>query len=215
MTSPYSNQPRKQPQRRGFLASLSDALTPQPIPEHDDGPLKAPRGVIAATVLAIVAGLAYILAGGAPIIQINAIMASTREQYQKLIDDCTAQFGGFGTSAITETSASGSMATCQSMSSWTESDWDLFRSTNIVVGVVFVVMGVALVAAGLFLRRGAMWARRTIVAITIITVLAALVLGLASPLVLGATLLLVIAVLLCYLSTGATYFARVKARKHA
>lgn len=215
MTSPYSNQPGRQPQRRGFLASLSDALAPQPIPEHDDGPLKPPRGVVVATVLAAIAGLVYVLSGGAGVFTINQMMADSRGQYQKWIDDCTAQFGGFGTSAITETSATGSAATCQSLSEMTNADWDTFKTASVVVSVIFLIMGIALVAAGLFLRRGAMWARRVIIAVTIITVLAALMLGMSSPLILGATLLLMIAVVLCYLSSGATYFMRVKARKHA
>ena len=68
MTGPYGNQPHRnqpgQPQRRGFFASLSAALTPPPMPDDDSGPLKAPKGVLAAMVLAIVAGAIFILSGG-------------------------------------------------------------------------------------------------------------------------------------------------------
>lgn len=215
MTSPYSNQPRNPRERRGFLASLSAALTPAPLPDHDDGPLKAPKGVIAATVLSIVAGAIYILSGGLGVVTIGEMLKQSRAEYQKWIDQCTAQFGGIGTSAVTETSPSGSAATCQGLVHMSGADWDSFKTASVIVSAVFLVMGIGLVLAGWFLRLGRTWARRVIIGVTIITVLAAMMLGMSSPIILGATLLLMISVVLCYISSGATYFLRVKSRKHA
>lgn len=214
MTGPYSHQPG-QPQRRGFLASLSSALAPQALPDDDTGPLKAPKGVLAAMVLAIVAGAIFILSGGLGLITMDSMVEASQKQYQSWMDDCKAQFGGIGTTAVTETSPTGSAATCQSLVEMTGSDWDSFQTASAIVSAVFLLMGVALVAAGIFLRVGRMWARRVAIAVTIITVLAAMMLGMTSPVVLGATLLLMIAVVLCYVSSGATFFMRVRARRHA
>ncbi|MEO9010426.1 MAG: hypothetical protein ABI382_08560 [Nakamurella sp.] len=211
---PYSNQPNR-PAKRGFLASMSAALAPRPIPDDDGGPLKAPKGVIAAMVLSIVAGAVYVLSGGLGVITINSMLAASRKQYNGWINDCTSQFGGIGTTAVTESAPTGSAATCQGLVQMSGSDWNSFKMASVIVSAVFLVMGIGLIAAGVFLRMGRLWARRVTIAVTVITVLAAMMLGMTSPVVLGATLLLMISVVLCYVSSGATYFVRVKARRHA
>jgi hypothetical protein len=219
VTGPYGNQPHRnqpgQPQRRGFLASLSAALTPPPMPDDDSGPLKAPKGVLAAMVLAIAAGATFVLSGGLGLITMDSMIAASQKQYNGWVNDCRSQFGGIGTTAVTETSPTGAAATCQSMVEMTGSDWDSFQTASAIVSAVFLLMGLALIAAGIFLRLGRMWARRVAIAVTIITVLAAMMLGMTSPVVLGATLLLMVAVVLCYISSGGMYFVRVKARRHA
>lgn len=202
-------------QRRGFLAALSAALSPQPIPENDTGPLTAPRGVVVATVLSIVAGAVYMVSGGLGLSTLSSMLNQSRSEYQTWIDNCTSQFGGIGTTAITQASPTGSAATCASLRQMTTADWESFRTASMVVSVVFLLMGVALVLSGWFLRMGRKWARRVIVAVAVVTVLAAMLLGMTSPVILGATLLIIVAVLLCYLSSGATYFLRVAARRHA
>ena len=201
--------------RRGFLASLSAALTPQPIPDNDTGPLVPPRSVIVAMVLAIVAGVVYLFAGTVSVVGLNSALQQQRTSYENQIQDCTRQFGGVGTSAITQTSPTGAAQTCQRMLTMADSDWDNFRTASLVVAVAFLVMGALLVVAGWFLRAGRAWARRSAVTVAIITVLAALMLGVSSPILLAATLLVMVAVVLCYLASGATYFQRVKLRKHA
>lgn len=213
-TQPHSNQPGR-PQKRGFLASMSAALAPQPIPDDDNGPLRAPKGVVAAMVLAIVAGAVYVFSGGLGVLTINSMLAASRKQYEGWISDCTSQFGGIGTTAVTESSVTGSAATCQGLVEMTASDWSSFKMASVIVSAVFLVMGLGLIAAGIFLRLGRLWARRVAIGVTVITVLAAMMLGMTSPVVLGATLLLMICVVLCYVSSGATYFMRVKARRHA
>jgi hypothetical protein len=218
VTGPYGNQPNRnqpgQPPRRGFLASLSAALTPPPLPDDDSGPLKAPRGVLVAMVLTILSGTIFVLSGGLGLVTMDSMMSASKKQYQGWMDDCRAQFGGIGTTAVTETSPTGSAATCQSLVEMTGSDWDSFQTASVIVSSVFLLMGVALVGAGIFLRVGRMWARRVAIAVTIVNVLAAMMLGMTSPIVLGATLLLMIAVVLCYISTGGMYFIRVRARRH-
>lgn len=201
-------------QRRGFLAALSAALSPQPIPENDTGPLRAPKGVLAATVLAIVAGAVFALSGGLGISTLSSMLAQSRTQYQTWINDCNTKFGGIGTTAVTETSPTGSAATCQGLKEMTTADWESFRTASLIVSVVFLLMGIAVVLGGWFLRTGRRWARRVLVGVAVITVLAAMMLGMTSPVILAATLLLMVAVVLCYLSSGATFFLRVAARRH-
>lgn len=203
------------PARRGFFASLSDAMAPKPIPDDDTAPLVAPRGVVAAMVLSIVAGAVYIFSGGLGVLTLDTLIKESRKVYQGLADDCIAQFGGIGTDAVTAESPSGTASTCQGLTEMTGADWSSFRTASLVVSVVFLLMGVLLVAAGWFLKAGRTWARRSIVGVATVTVLAALMLGMSSPILLAATLLLLVAIVMCYLSSGATYFLRVKARRHA
>ncbi len=200
--------------RRGFLAALSAALSPQPLPENDDGPLVAPKGVAAATVLSIVAGAMYLFSGGLSVLGVDSMMRNARGEYQSQLSECTSRFGGVGSTAVTAASPTGPAATCQRMSVLTDSDWESFRTASMVVAVVFMLMGAILVLAGWFLRAGQAWARRSLVAVAIVTVLGALMLGVSTPFILAATLLVMIAVILCYLSSGATFFLRVRARKH-
>lgn len=200
--------------RRGFLASLSAALSPPPIPEDDTGPLTAPKGVLTAMVLTILSGAIYVFSGGLGVLTIGQLMEQSKEQYQQWITDCTREYGGIG-SAITAESPTGSAAACQSLSEMTPDAWESFRTASVVVSTVFLLMGLALVAAGFFLRLGRKWARRTMVSIAVITVAAAMLLGMTSPIVLAATLLLMIAIVLCYLFTGGTFFLRAAARKHS
>lgn len=211
MTNPQNDRPGR---RRGFLASLSEALAPRPIPEEDTGPLVAPRGVLTAMVMSILAGVAYLFWGGIIVAQIDSMMDSVRTDYQDQVNDCTAQFGGIGTTAVTAESPTGVAQTCQQMVTMDSSNWDTIRTANLTLAVIFILMGLALILGGWFLRGGRTWARRTVVGVTILTLLAAFLLGVTSALILAATLLLLIAVVLCYISSGATFFLRVKARKH-
>lgn len=211
MTYPQDDKPQA---RKGLLASLSAALSPQPIPEDDSGPLTAPKGVLTAMVITIVSGAIYVFSGGLGLLTIGQLMESSKDQYQQWINDCTAQFGGFGSAAITETSATGSAAACQGLTEMTAASWDSYRTASLVVSAVFLAMGLALIAAGYFLKLGRKWARRTVVAVAVITVAAAMLLGMSSPIILVATLLLMVAVVLCYLSSGATFFLRAAARRH-
>ena len=200
--------------RRGFLASLSAALSPQPLPDDDTGPLTAPKGVLAAVVLSIVAGAMYLFSGGVSVAGTDQMMQKAKSEYATQVQQCTSQYGGIGTTAVTVPSPTGVAATCQRLTTIGENDWSAYRTASVVVAVAFMVMGLLLVLGGWFLRAGRAWARRTVVGVAIITVLAALMLGVSTPFILAATLLVMVAVVLCYLSSGATYFLRVRARRH-
>lgn len=200
--------------RRGFLASLSAALSPQPIPDDDTGPLIPPKGVLTAMVLSVIAGALFLFSGGVTLAGTERMMQQAKSEYTAQVQQCTTNFGGIGTAVPTVPSPTGAAATCQRMSVIGASDWDGYRTASVVVAVAFMLMGVLLVVGGWFLRAGRAWARRTIVGVAIVTVLAALMLGVSTTIILAATLLIMVAVVLCYLSSGATFFLRVKARRH-
>lgn len=203
------------PARRGFLASLSSALTPPPVPDDDDAPLRAPRSIITASVLTIIGGALFLFQGLAGLFNVSAIMKSSQESYAKQVSECQATIGGVGT-AVTATSPTEVVSSCQRLTVMTPTDWQNYRTFYISLLVVFAVIGVAVLAAGWFLRAGAMWARRTLVGVTLITVLGALLLGIAGSLTLAAALALLVALVLCYLASGGQYFLLVKSRrKHA
>lgn len=211
VTNPHD----RRPARRGFLASLSAALTPQPLPEDDSGPLTAPKGVRVAMVLSLIAGAVYLFAGTISVAGLDSAVQQQRADYTEQVRKCTSDFGGIGTTAITAASPTGAEATCQRLPVMAAADWDSFRTASMVLAVGFLIMGALLVVAGWFLRAGSAWARRAIVGVAIVTVLVSLLLGVSSPILLLATLLVMVAVVLCYLSSGATYFMRVKMRRHA
>jgi hypothetical protein len=200
------------PARRGFLASLSSALTPPPVPEDDDAPLRVPRGVMVASVLAIIGGILFLFQGVLGLFNISAIIANGKTSYAQQVTDCTSKVGGIGT-AVTVTSPSEVASSCQRLPTMTPADWDNYHSVYLILFAVFAIIGVAVLAAGWFLRSGAMWARRTLVAVTLITVLGALFLQISGALTLAATFAVLIAVVLCYLSSGGQYFLLVRARR--
>lgn len=211
MTSSGQNTPA----RRGFLASISSALTPPPVPEDDDAPLRAPKGVVTASVLAIIGGILFLFQGLVGLFNVSPFIKNSQATNQEQVLNCQGKVGGVGT-AVTATSPTDVVSSCQKVTNMTPADWDNFRAFYIVLLVVFVVIGIAVLAAGWFLRAGAMWARRTLVAVTLITVLGALLLGIAGSLTLAATFAVMIALVLCYLSSGGQYFLLVKSRrKHA
>ena len=209
------------PARRGFLASLSGILGPQPIREDldENAPLTPPKGVLTASVLAIIAGLLFLFQGVLGLTQIDATVSnavqSYQQQYNQQVSDC-AQVGGIGT-AVTATTPDDLVSTCKGLTSMTDRDWaDLttsYHSSLTVLLVVFIVFGLGSAVGGWFLRSGAAWSRRVIVAITVVTVLGALMLHVFTVLTLPATVAMLIAMVLCYISSGGQFFYLVKQRK--
>lgn len=200
--------------RRGFLASLSAALAPPPIPEDDTGPLRAPKGVITAVVLAMLGGAMYVFSGAVSLVGTNDLLHQARVQYEDQVSTCQSSMGGIGT-AITAASPTGQAATCQSLRVLSDTDWSNFHSFSIGIASAYLILGLILIVAGWFLRQGAAWARRAGAGVVVVTVLASMFLGMSTTFILIATLFGVIAVVLCYIGSGAVYFLRVKARKHA
>lgn len=198
--------------RRGFLAAWADALAPKPIPENDTGPLKAPKSVVAATILAMIGGIVYLFWGGYILFNLDALMELGRSDYLEHVAKCNAEVSGIGEAIAAD--ATGDIAdACRAVPTLTDSDWQGVRLANQVLASIFLGLGSLLAVAAWNLRRGAIWARRTLVTIAVIIVGAAFLLSLSSPIILLGTLLVLIAVIMCYLSSGATFFLRVKARK--
>lgn len=199
--------------RRGFLASLSAALTPPPIPDDDTGPLRPPKGVMVGVVLAIIGGVLFLLQGVMGLTNLDFVVTQSQQAYGDQVTKCQ-QVGGIGT-AVTATTPTDLVDTCKRLAPYESADWDSLRSVYVGLFVVFVLLGLAAITAGWFLRAGAAWSRRVLVTITIITVLGAMFLQISGLITLAATMAVLIAVVLCYLASGAQYFLRVKARKHA
>ena len=92
--------------RPGIFDSFRAAMTPPAAaggrwPTH-----QAPRPVKAATVLAMLAGLVFVVIGGFSLLttddQLNTAVAS----YNSAISDCTTQFGGIGDAVVVPAGAS-------------------------------------------------------------------------------------------------------------
>jgi hypothetical protein len=60
---------------------------------------------------------------------------------------------------------------------------------------------------------GARWSRLTVAGSVLLSVLVTMLFQASNILTLGATLILIIAVMLCYIGKGAVFFARLKARR--
>lgn len=208
MTSSGQNSPA----RRGFLSSISSALTPPPVPEDENAPLRVPKGVITASVLSIIGGILYLFQGTLGLFNIDSIIENGKKSYTEQVGTCNTQVGGIGT-AVTATSPSDVVSSCQKLPDMTAADWDNYHTVYLILFVVFTLIGIAVLVAGWFLRAGAMWARRTLVTVTLVTVLAALFLQITGALTLAATFAVLISVVLCYLASGGQYFLLMKARR--
>lgn len=219
--------PADRPRRGGFLNNLSAALTP-PVIEDDDPskPLVAPRGIIVSTVLSILAGLLFIYMGAMSLTNLNSDLDRAVTAYQEDTAKCKQEFGQSGGSGINgqakpaENAAQDvkdRAANCNKYTSATVTQEmrDNAKSRTTIISVAFVVLGFAAVSAGWFLRQGAAWARRLLVGVVAVTMIATMFLGVSNLLTLLATVGLVVAVLLSYLGKGGVFFARALARRRA
>ncbi len=201
--------------RRGFLASLQAAMAPMP-PEDDDdtGPLPVPKTVTIATVLSILGGLLFLYQGVGGLTLLSRLVSQSKDGYNTDVKGCINDVGGIGT-AVTGTAPADKVSYCKSLPTMDAAAWDSYRSTLTVLFVAFTIIGIASVAAGWFLRRGARWARRVLIAVTVVTVIAAMLLRISGPLSLAGTVGVLAAVVLCYIGSGGLYFTRMHTRKKA
>ncbi len=208
--------PGSRPSRPGFLAKFQAAMVPV-VPPDDGEPIVRPRGVTIASVLAMIAGVIFLLVGALTISQADAAVDLVGRQYQAALDDCTKTFGGYGTTLATPTqpTLTSSAALCRSGAPLTEQDKDGYRTSQQVIGVIFVVIGVLVAVAGWFLRNGAKWAKRTLVTVGALLLLAAALLRLSTSVTLLGTLLLAAAIVLTYVGRSSLFFLRVAQRKQA
>jgi hypothetical protein len=209
-----SGDARKRP---GIFDSFRAAMTPAELPPDDGKPISPPKGVLAATVMAMIAGLVFVLIGGVSLATTDDQLNSAVTAYNRAIADCTTQFGGIGDSVVVPAGASSDVTAqgeaCKAYRPLTDETISAAKTQNVMISVIIVVIGLIALAGGWFLRAGAKWSRLTVVGAVIISVVVTMLFQVSNIFTLVATLLLVVAVMLCYIGRGSVYFARLKARR--
>ncbi len=203
--------------RPGFLDSFRAALTPAPLPPDDGKPLVRPLTVTIASMLALVAGVVFVLIGGFSVATTDDQLNQAVAQYNDAIKDCTAKFGGIGDSVVVPSGATSDDANqaenCRSYTPLTDEVISGARTQNLIISGVVVVIGVIALVAGWFLRAGNRWARIGVLVAVLLSVLVTMLFRVSNLFTLVASLLLIVAIMLCFIGKGGVYFARVKARR--
>ena len=203
--------------RPGFMDSVRAALVPPALPPDDGKPLVRPTTVLVASILALLAGAVFTFLGAASIITLDSQVDLAVSQYNKAVDDCRANYGGIDGAATAPAGAStddtNAAQNCNSLTPLTEDMVSSYRTSNIVFGAIFVVLGLIAAVGGWFLRSGNRWARFAVIGVVIINVVFSVMLGASNILILGGTLLLIVAVMLCFIGKGGVFFSRVKSRR--
>lgn len=209
MTSPGSRP------RRGFLASISAALTPPPVEEDDlSKPLVVPASIKVAMVLTLLGGVIYLFVGGVNVIQRSDYLEQVRVSYNDQVAKCQ-EVGGVG-DAVTTTPTDAQkelVDTCSKLRVATEADFDALSTQIVVFGLVFLAMGLASLVAGWFLRTGVVWARWVLVGVVAISFILTMLFQVAGALTLGALLLLGIAMVLTFIGKGGLFISRARERR--
>lgn len=209
--------------RPGIFDSFRGAFAPQQLPADDGTPIVAPRSILIAAALSLVAGVLMAFLAVMSIVQFDSQFDLTVQTYQDEVASCTAQYDTVGSSITVPeggTDEEKSRAQlCQSLQNYTDADFAGFRDTartqSFVIGGVILVAGLAAIAAGWFLRTGAAWARRVLIGVVVLTLGAIMFLSIQNIFLLGASLLLVVAVMLSFVGGGGLFFARHRARRAA
>ncbi|HEY5882829.1 MAG TPA: hypothetical protein VIU11_28240 [Nakamurella sp.] len=203
--------------RPGFMDSFRAALTPAPLPPDDGKPLVRPNNVTIATVLAIAAGAVFVLIGGFSIVTTDDQLNQAIAQYNANISDCTNQFGGIGDAVVVPTGASSDVTNqaeaCKTYIPLTPEAISGARTQNIMISAIVVVVGLIALAAGWFVRSGNRWGRTGLVVAVLLSVVLSMMFQVSNLFTLGASLMLIVAVMLCFIGKGGVFFARVKARR--
>lgn len=203
--------------RPGIFDSFRAAMTPPPLPEDDGQPIKPPGQVTAATVLAMLAGLVFLVIGGFSLLTTNDQLNTAVASYNQAISECTTKFQGIGDAVVVPPGASADDTSaadvCKQYRPLTDETISSAKTQNIMISVVIVIIGVVALAGGWFLRVGARWSRLAVAGAVVISVILTMAFQVSNLLTLVATLLLIVAVMLCFVGKGAVYFARLKARR--
>lgn len=214
--------PGDRPRRGGFLSNLSSALTPPIITDDDpDKPLVAPTGVKVASVMIALAGLLFLYMGINSLATQNSQLDLAVANYNSAVAQCTQQVGGIGDQAKAPDGATEDLTkmatTCKGYTSATVTQEmkDNAISHLQLVSWIVIVVGAAAVGISWFLRSGAAWARRSAVGLVIATMIVTMFLQVSNLFTMIATLLLVAAVLMCYLGKGGVYFVKTAMRRKA
>lgn len=203
--------------RPGFMDSFRAAMTTPPLPPDDGKPLVRPTAVSVASILALLAGAIFVFLGASTIITLDTQVNAAVSEYKKAVDTCSTQFGGIGDAATAPANATEKQTTdaesCKNTPALTDDMISNYRTSNLVFGAIFLALGVVAAVGGWFLRSGNRWARIAVIAIVLVNMIFTLMLGVSNVLILGASLMLVVAIMLCFIGKGGVYFARIKARR--
>lgn len=209
-----SGDARKRP---GIFDSFRAAMTPAELPPDDGKPISPPRAVIAASVMALLAGLVFVLIGGVSLATTDDQLNNAVDAYNSAIADCTTQFGGIGDGVVLPAGANSDVTAkgeaCKSYRVLTDDTISAAKTQNIMISVIIVVIGLIAAVGGWFLRPGMRWSRLMVAGAVILSVIVTMFFQVSNIFTLGATLILIIAVMLTYIGKGAVYFARLKARR--
>ncbi len=209
-----SGDARKRP---GFLDSFISAMTPAPLPPDDGKPLVRPTTVGVASLLAIAAGVIFLFIGGFSIVTTDQQLNQAVAMYNEQIKECTSKFGGIGDSVVVPAGASTDDANraeiCKSYTPLTDETISGARTQNIMVSAIVVIIGVIAAVGGWFVRSGNRWGRIAVVGAVLLSVVLTMLFQVSNLFTLAASLLLVIAIMLCFIGKGGVYFARTKARR--
>lgn len=204
--------------RPGFLDSFRTAMTPAPLPPDDGKPLVRPTAVTVASVLAMVAAVAFLYVGVVGALTLESqIETYVANDYQPLLAQCQDRFGGIGETISAPAGASEAdttlAGTCRQLLPLTDEWFSSVRTSAYIFSGIYTVLGLAAAAGGWFLRSGNRWGRIALVSTVIITVLMSMLLQASTLLTLLGSLLLIVAFMLCFIGKGGAYFARMKARR--
>lgn len=224
MTTPRPN--------RGWLAKLQDAMAPLADPD-DASPIVRPRSITIAVVFGALAAVLILFSGVSLLASADRLVGdavkSNEAQLTAAIKQCTDDpaIGGIGsavpstisgTPTLTSPIAATSMGeVCRKLTSdKVPADQIASAKTQLrVFSVVFILVGLGIGAASYYLRRGAKWARRGLIAAALVMLLITMMIGMYTMLTLIGMLLAVVALVLIFVGKGGMFFARVaNQRKH-
>jgi hypothetical protein len=201
----------------GIFESFRTAMTPPPLPPDDGQPIKPPSTVTVATVMSILAGLVFLFIGGVSLATTDEQLDTAVQLYNDGIADCTAKVGGIGDAVVVPEGSSAELVaqgeTCKQYTPLTDETISSARTQNIIISAMIVVIGLIAAVGGWFLRSGARFSRLMVVGAVILSVILTMLFKVSNIFTLGATLVMIIAVMLCYIGRGGVYFARLKARR--
>jgi hypothetical protein len=203
--------------RHGFMDSFRAALTPPALPPDDGKPLVRPRAVVIASALAMAAGVIFVLIGGFSIVTTDDQLNQAVAQYNANVATCTSQFGGIGDAVVVPAGASTDVTNqaeaCKGYIPLTDEAISGARTQNIMISSIVVVVGLISLVGGWFLRSGHRWGRISVIGAVLLSVVLTMLFQVSNLFTLAASLMLIVAVMLCFIGQGGAYFARIKARR--
>jgi hypothetical protein len=196
--------------------SFKAAMSPVELPPDDGKPIEPPRVVLVATVMAKLAGIVFILIGGYSIATTDQALDNAVANYNAAISDCTQKYGGIGDAVVVPTAPAEDVTaaqTCQQYTPLTDETISSAKTNNVMISAIVVLIGLIATVGGWFLRKGAKFSRLAVGLAVVLSVVVTMLFQASNLFTLVGTLLMIVAVMLCYIGKGAVYFGRLKARR--